>query len=438
MMLFLRRFSHPLAGTFMALLSLSATAGVDIQHWTARTGARVFFVQTSSLPILDVQIDFAAGGLYAPRDLSGLAGLTHGLLDTGAGVLDEEQIAARLVDTGAQLSGSVDLDRASLRLRTLTSARERDDSLELLRTVLSEPSFPGPVLEREKSRSVSAIRDAETRPDAIGSRRFAAAMYPDHPYGVQPSVETVEKITRDDLVRFYRARYQAANATVAIIGDVTRAQAEAMAERLTAALPKPVSEVKDALPGVKLPKTETISLEHPASQSHIFVGLPAVERGHPDYIPLLVGNYTLGGGGFVSRLMKEVREKRGYAYSVGSSFSPRKQAGPFQIGLQTKRDQAKVALTVLNEVLNTFLAEGPSATELSAAKKNLIDGMALGIDSNAKLLGYLSVIGFYGLPLTYLDDFPNRVEAVTREQVKAAFNKHVKPEHLITVIVAGD
>ena len=189
---------------------------------------------------------------------------------------------------------------------------------------------------------------------------------------------------------------------------------------------------------MQLPKAETIALDHPASQSHIFVGMPAVERGHPDYIPLLVGNYTLGGGGFVSRLMKEVREKRGYAYSVGSSFSPRKQAGPFQIGLQTKRNQANTALAVLNEVLTTFLAEGPSAIELSAAKKNLIDGMALGIDSNAKLLGYLSVIGFYGLPLNYLDAFPRKVEAVTREQVKAAFNRHVRPDHMVTVIVAGD
>ncbi|MCX8018216.1 MAG: insulinase family protein, partial [Rhodocyclaceae bacterium] len=170
----------------------------------------------------------------------------------------------------------------------------------------------------------------------------------------------------------------------------------------------------------------------------IHIGLPALRRTDPDYFALLVGNYTLGGGGFVSRLMKEVREKRGFAYSVYSYFGPRVLEGPFEIGLQTKREQAGEALKVVETVLGEFLANGPSAQELAAAKKNLIDGQALRIDSNAKLLGYLSLIGFYGLPLDYLDQFPRRVEAVTRDDVRLAFQRHVRPEHLITVIVAAD
>jgi zinc protease len=136
--------------------------------------------------------------------------------------------------------------------------------------------------------------------------------------------------------------------------------------------------------------------------------------------------------------MKEVREKRGYAYSVYSYFSPRVLPGPFQIGLQTKREQAQDALKVVDDVLTKFLAEGPTAEELAAAKKNLIDGQALRIDSNAKLLGYLSLIGFHQLPLDYLDQFPRMVEAVTRDDVKAAFQHYVKPENLVTVIVAAD
>jgi zinc protease len=161
-------------------------------------------------------------------------------------------------------------------------------------------------------------------------------------------------------------------------------------------------------------------------------------RSDPDYFPLLVGNYSLGGGGFVSRLMKEVREKRGYAYSVYSYFAPRKLEGPFEIGLQTKREQVGDALKVVDEVLTDYIARGPTAKELAAAKKNMVDGLALRMDSNAKLLGYLSAIGFYGLPLTYLDDFPAKVNAVTVEQVKAAFARHVKAENLVTVVVAAD
>jgi zinc protease len=181
-----------------------------------------------------------------------------------------------------------------------------------------------------------------------------------------------------------------------------------------------------------------IRIAHPAAQSHIYVGMPGVRRGDADFFPLLVGNYSLGGGGFVSRLMNEVREKRGYAYSVYSYFMPRKLEGPFQIGLQTKREQSAAALKVVNDTLSGFLKSGPTPAELKAAKQNLVDGLALRLDSNAKLLGYLSVIGFYGLPLDYLDTFAARVNAVTAEQVKAAFARHVKPEHLVTVIVAGD
>jgi zinc protease len=425
---------------FQILIIMFATtaahAGVKIEHWVAPSGAKVYFVEARVLPILDVQIDFAAGGAFVPAGKAGLARLTRGLLEAGAADLDEERIAARLVDIGARLGGSTDQDRASISLRTLVSKTEREAALELMRTVLSAPTFPQAVLEREKARTVASIREAETRPDAIAGKRFAAAIYPDHPYGVTPAVESVATITRDDLVEFHRRHYGAKGAVVSIIGDVSRAEAEAIAQRLTESLPPGGAAVVP--PPVRKPQKATLKIPHPATQSHVHVGLPTIARGDPDYFSLLVGNYTLGGGGFVSRLMKEVREKRGYAYSVYSYVSPRKQAGPFEIGLQTRRDQVDAALKVVDEVLREYIANGPTAQELAAAKKNLADGLALRTDSNAKLLGYLSAIGFYGLPLTYLDDFPARVNAVTAEQIRAAYARHVTAENLVTVVVAAD
>lgn len=422
---------------FIALLaSARVHAGVVIQHWIAPSGAKVYFVETRVVPILDVQIDFPAGGAYVPQAKSGLAGLTRGLLDTGTTDMDEEAISARLVDVGARLGGGADSDRASVSLRTLSSAAERNAALDLMRSVLSSPTFPNQALEREKTRSIASIRDAETRPDSIAAKRFAAAIYPGHPYGTSPSPESVAAIGRDDVVAFYRSHYGAAGAVVSIIGDVSRAEAEAIAQRLTEALPSG-GAVAPPAPVVK-PVRQTVKVAHPASQSHVHIGLPAIRRDDPDYFPLLVGNYSLGGGGFVSRLMKEVREKRGYAYSVYSYFAPRKLEGPFEIGLQTRREQVGDALKVVAEVLDGYIASGPTAQELAAAKKNLIDGLALRMDSNAKLLGYLSTIGFYGLPLTYLDEFPARVRTVTAEQVRAAFARHVKAENLVTLIVAAD
>lgn len=424
-----------LAALVMAV-SLAAKAGVQIQHWVAPSGARVYFVESHDLPILDIDASFAAGGVYAPAGKTGLAGLTHGLLDGGAGDLDEEAISARLSDIGARMGGSVDDDRAAVTLRTLSYPKEREAALDLMRLVMTQPAFPETVLAREKARTIAAIQEADTKPDAIAAKRFAAAIYPGHPYGASATAETVGRIGRDDLVAFHRDYYSAKRATVSIVGDVSREEAERIAQRLTESLPAGIPETP--LPAVTLPKAETVKVAHPATQSHIHVGLPAVKRGDPDYFALIVGNYTLGGGGFVSRLMKEVREKRGYAYSVYSYFAPKRLAGPFEIGLQTKREQAGDALKVASDVLAGFIKDGPTAAELAAAKKNLIDGMALRIDSNAKLLGHLSTIGFFGLPLTYLDDFPVKVAAVTAQDVREAFARHIKPEHLVTVIVAGD
>jgi zinc protease len=425
-----------LIALFVLACAATAQAGVKIQHWVAPSGARVYFIEAHDLPILDVQADFAAGSAYDRAGKAGLAALTQQLLDTGAGDLDENRISDRLVDVGARLEGSVDSDRAGLHLRTLSSAKEKDTALDLLRLVLTKPTFPDGVLAREKARTIAAIRDADTRPEAIAEKRFAAAIYPGHPYGVSASADSVGSLSRDDVAAFHRDFYSAKNAVISIIGDVDRAEAERLAQSLTEDLP--AGRAETPLPEIKLPQAETIKIPHPATQSHILIGLPGVARGAPDYFPLLVGNYTLGGGGFVSRLMKEVREKRGYAYSVYSYFMPRKLDGPFEIGLQTKRDQAQAALKVADDVLADFLKTGPTAAELAAAKRHYVDSLALNMDSNAKLLGYMSMIGFYGLPVTYLDDFPAKVNAVTAKEVREAFARHVKPENLVTVIVATD
>jgi zinc protease len=420
----------------LAAAAVAAQAGVKIEHWSTPSGARVYFVESHLLPILDVQVDFAAGAAYDPPGKSGLAGLTRALLEMGAGDLDEEKIADRLVETGARLSGATEPDRASLSLRSLSSAREREAAVELLRMVLQQPRFPAEVLEREKARTIAGIKEAATRPAAIASRRFAAALYPDHPYGIHATVESVAAITREDLAAFHRDHYGPRRAVVSIIGDLSRAQAEALALRLTDGLPQAAAE--GGLPEVRLPARDTVRVAHPASQAHIHLGVPGVRRGDPDFFALLVGNHILGGGGFISRLTKEVREKRGYAYDVQSYFQPMKQPGPFQVRLQTKREQAAEALKVVEATLADFLEHGPSQGELQAAKRNLADGFALRLDSNRKILDYLSVIGFYGLPLTYLDDFPGKVEAVTAADIRAAFARHVKPEHFVTVIVGAE
>ncbi len=415
------------------LTAATAQAGVDIQHWQTPTGARVYFVRSTSLPMLDVQIDFAAGGAYVPAGKTGLAGMTSGLMDAGAGALDEEAIADKLTDTGAQLGGSVDADRAGFTLRTLTSEREKAAALQLMQTILQQPTFPQAVLTREIGRTVAAIKEADTQPGSILGKRFAASIYPAHPYGADPTVETVSRLTREDLIDFHRKNYCASRAVVTLVGDVSRAEAERIATQLTDGLPTGCAPA--SIPTPALPQAEVVRIDHASSQSHVAIGLPALRRGDPDFYALSVGNYVLGGGGFVSRMLKEVREKRGLAYSAYSYFAPSQVEGVFQIGLQTKAEQTDEALKVARDTLDAFLAKGPTEQELKDAKRNIVNGFVLRLDSNKKLLDVVSVIGFYQLPLDYLNTYSAKVEAVTAAQIREAFAKRVKPEHLVTVIV---
>ncbi|MDD5056306.1 MAG: pitrilysin family protein [Sideroxydans sp.] len=420
----------------LCCLSFSAFATPHIQHWQSASGAQVYFVEDHDLPMLDVAVSFPAGNAYDDANKIGVAGFTHSLLDSGVQGLSEDDIARKMADTGAQLGGSFDTDRASISLRTLSSAAERDAALDILARVLQQPLFPEAVLAREKTSMIAGLKEAETKPEYLSGKAFGKAVFGTHPYGWQEEVSDVEKIQRADLENFYRTHYSAKAAVVALMGDMTRQQAEAIAQQLTANLPQGGAAV--LLPQVnrKISASEQ-RIAHPASQSHILIGAPGIARNDPDYFPLYVGNYILGGGGFVSRLMDEVREKRGMAYSVYSYFMPMQQPGAFQIGLQTKKEQADEALKLVREILATFVEKGVTEKELIAAKQNIIGGFPLRIDSNKKILDYLSVIGFYQLPLTYLDDFTAQVDKVTTKQIRDAFKRRIDPDAMATVIVGA-
>jgi zinc protease len=415
-----------------------AEAALGIEHWRTPEGARVYFVESRELPMLDVAVSFPAGSAREPGAQSGLAQLTHGMLDQGAGGLSETAIAHGLADVGAVLGGGFDRDRATVSLRTLSSTREKTRALDLLNRVLQHPEFPADVVEREKQRLIAAIREAEADPGAVVDKAFYRALYGEHPYARDEAgdPDAIARLGRADLEAFHRMHYTAANAVIALIGDVDRAEAEAIAAQLAAGLPR--GPVLAPLAAPVAPAAGETRIAHPSAQSHVRIGALGTTRDDPDFFALFVGNYVLGGGGFDSRLLKEVRDKRGYAYSAYSYFLPMAVAGPFQIGLQTQGAQTADALAVARDTLRRFVAEGPSEDELAQARGNLTGGFPLRIDSNRKILEYLSVIGFYGLPLDYLDTWVDRVDAVDVGAVKAAFARRIDPERMVTVVVGGE
>lgn len=424
---------------FALLLSLplSAQAALAIQHWQTPQGARVVFVESRELPMLDISVDFPAGSARDPAGKAGLAHLTHGLLDQGAGGLSDTAIAHRLADVGAVLSGNFDRDRAGVTLRTLSSATEKAAALEMLARVLQRPDFPQAVIGREKQRLIAAIREAEADPGTVAGKAFYRALYGTHPYAHDEAGDpaAIARLARGDLQAFYRAHYSAPNAVISLVGDISRAEAEVIAARLAAGL-----STAAAVPPLPRPAPAAASdarIVHPSTQSHVLVGAVGMARNDPDFFPLFVGNYVLGGGGFDSRLMREVRDKRGYAYSAYSYFMPMVEAGPFQLGLQTKLEQTDDALKVAQATLRQFIADGPSEAELEQAKSNLTGGFPLRLDSNRKILDYLAAIGFYRLPLDYLDTWVAKVDAVDVAAVKQAFVRRIDPDRLVTVVVGA-
>ena len=412
-------------------------AAPEIQTWQAASGARVLFVASPELPMVDVNLVFDAGSAR-DGERSGLASMTADMLTQGAGDWDADAIAVRIEDVGAKLGASADRDKTTVSLRTLTRQPAMDTAVETLATLVSTPTFADADLERERRNRLIALRQDDESPRTVGQKALYRKIFGSHPYAADPSgtAETVTAIMRADLVDFHRRHYTAANAVVAIVGALDRAQAEALADRITAGLPK--GEQLAPLPGVAdLDVAVTEQITFPSSQTTVVAGQPGMRRGDPDYFTLYVGNHILGGSGLVSLLMEEIREKRGLSYSTYSYFLPLAQPGPFLMGLQTKNDQADQAREVMLDTLHRFIESGPSEAELTAAKKNITGGFPLRIASNSDIVGYLAVIGFYDLPLDYLDRFTDRIEAVTAEQIKDAFSRRLHPDRLAIVVVGG-
>ncbi len=414
-----------------------AQAAAKIEHWQTPQGSRVYYVRTEGLPMVDIQVAFDAG---SARDGSqfGLSALTSALLDTGAGQWNADQIAQRFESVGAQFGSNVTNDMASVSLRTLTDKPLLDKALETVQVILTSPSFNEADFQREKNRTLAGLKQQEESPGELASIAFYKALYGDHPYGhpTPGSIATVSGLSAADLRSFYQKYYVAANAMVVVVGDLTKEQTEQVAEKLVGGLA--VGQKPEALPEVVMPvKANTQHIEFPSSQTHVLVGMPGTFRKDPDYFNLYVGNHILGGGALVSKLFNEVREKRGLAYSASSSFGPMFRKGPFAISLQTRNDQTGQALEVLNKTVADFIAQGPTEAELTAAKKNITGGFAMRFDTNKKLAGYVSMIGFYEMPLDYLDTFQQNVDKLTVASIKDAFKRRVDPQLMQTITVGG-
>ena len=417
------------------LFTSPAHAIPQIEHWQTSNGVSVYFIEAHDLPMVDLRLTFDAG---SARDSAkpGSAMLTNGLLAEGAGGQTSQQLAEQFDAVGARFGNGVSRDMAWLQLRSLSEARYLQPALTTLEKILNKPDFPEDAWQRELKRLQFAVKAKQQSPAAIADEAFNKALYGDHPYALpeEGTEQSLAALKLKDLETFYRRYYVSQNAILVMVGDLDRTQAEKLAQDLVQGLPS--GEKPAAIPPVPmLSAAKNIHVDFPSQQSHVLIGQPASRRNDPDYFALYVANHTLGGSGFASRLMDEVREKRGLAYSVYSYFMPMREYGPFQLGLQTRSDQTQQALDIASQTLRDYVQQGPTEKELTAAISNITGGFALRIDSNSKLAEYLAMISFYNLPLDYLDKFVDRIRAVNAPAIRDALKRHIDPERMVTVVV---
>ena len=421
-------------------LSTTAQAGVDIQRWTTGNGTEVLLVEQHDNPIVDMQVNFkGAGSVFNPEGKSEVAEFTAALLTDGTEKLDEEAFNAAADDIAAQIGSSSDQESSAAVLRSLSRPETLKQAAGLLNQSLTRPRFDPAVFDRRQKEAVTALQQQETTPDYNAGRALTKLAYPDHPYGSGANItaESIRKVNLDDIRAFHRSHYGKDNAIVAIVGDINRKQADRLVKNVLNGLPEHSSAAKN-VPPVQQQPAQRRDIPFAGEQAQVLLGMPLIKRHDPDYYALVAGNYILGGGGFDSRLMKVLRDRHGYTYGVHSTLEPATEAGMFTIGYSTQKKNTKDSLVQAQAVIKQFIEEGPTEEELAQAKANIIGSFPLRFDSNAKLVKYLSIIGYHNLPNDYLEAYPKAIGKLTVEQVKDAWQRRVKPEDLHIVVVGAE
>jgi zinc protease len=355
------------------------------------------------------------------------------MLNEGVAGKDVTAIAEGFEGLGAEFGNGSYRDMAIASLRSLSAADKREPALALFAEVVGRPTFPAEALARIKNQVRAGFEYRKQNPGQLASLELFRQLYGEHPYAHSSDGDetSIPGIGVEQLRAFHAKAYAAGNVVIALVGDLSRAEAEALASRVSKALPKGPALPK--VPQPEPPKPGHHHIDFPSNQTHLLLAQLGIARGDPDYAALTLGNQVLGGGGFGTRLMTEVRERRGLTYGVSSGFSPMQANGPFMISLQTRAELSEGTLALVKDIVRGYLAEGPSEQELNEAKREMAGSFPLSTASNADIVGQLGAIGFYDLPLNYLEAFMKEIQALSTEQVRAAMAKHLDADAFVIV-----
>ena len=418
-----------------------------IQQFKTKAGVPVRFVQTTALPIVDIDLRFNAG---SARDGSisntgfGIANMTATMLTQGSKRLDENEFTRAVETLGINLNSSAYKDMFIVSLRSLSDDKHLLPAVDLMTQMLSEPAFDDSILARNKARLLVGLQQQKQDPNSLASIAFSEALYGEHPYA-HPSAGTLESvptIEKQQLIDFKNRYLVAANASVAITGNLTLEQAKKLAEDITSKLPKgqPATELPEPKP---LSQAKHIHIPFPSTQTTVLMGQLGDKRAtdpqsQQKQTNFAVGNEVLAGGDFNARLMTEIRQNLGYTYGISGSMNPMLARGPYQIGFSTRNDKARAAIDASLDVINDTLEKGITSTEMRLTTDNLKNSFPMGFASNAGINGLLGMMNFYQLPNSYLTDYVKRVDQVKLSEVNQTMQDTLKPDDFLIVTVGQE
>lgn len=415
----------------------SSYAGSIAQREVLDNGITLLHSEKTVLPIVTVVVAIKAGSVVEPPEKAGLANLTADLLNEGTKARSSKEISDAIEFVGGSLNTSGGADYITVSLSVL----KKDIGLgfDLLSDVILNPAFSDDEIKRRKTSIKSSIIQQKEEPDVIVSKAFNEAVFGKHPYGwpVEGTEETLDRITRGDISEFYKEHYLPNNTIITVVGDIGKSELKSLLEKHFMNWRKKDSEEILPTPPVFEDKPKVIKIQKPLTQANIILGHLGIKRDNPDYYAVSVMNYILGGGGFASRLMDNIRDNKGLAYDVHSIFSANKYAGSFQVGLQTKNESANTAIEETLKEMERIRTEQVTDKELSDAKSYLTGSFPLRIDSNRKIAAFLTSVEFYGLGLDYVDNYRKFIDAVTKDDIQRVAGKYLNTKNYVLVVV-GD
>lgn len=417
----------------LPLLSAPAEAEIDIQPVTTPLGVQAWLVEEGSIPFVAIEVVFAGGAALETEDTAGAVALMAALLSEGSGEMDAQAVAEATERLAAGIS--VDSGRDSVRLSIRALSENRDQVIDLARQILMAPRFDADALERERARTLTSLRRNARNPNAIAARRFAQTAFAGHPYAlpVEGTPETVAALTADDLRAAHRAALARDRVHVGVAGDISADELAPLLDRLLADLPAeggalPGRAEFAAPPGVQV-------LEFPGPQSLIFLGHAGIPRDDPDFLTAFVINDLFGSGRFGTRLMSELRERRGLTYGVGTGLSSMAFGEAFQGRVSTDNANAGEVVALLRQEWEWLQGGGITQADLEAAQTYLTGSYPLRFDGNASIAAILASMQFQGFDIDYVNVRNDLVRALTLEEVHRVAERLARPDALHFVIV---